>query len=192
MVDSADSRAAPIERIGAAAFLVTACAAGVAACLITTAAASPDGAEWNSISDPAGCLQCHRDSPALPHSQALTLEGLPRRPVAGRRYELTIAVRDPALRNSGFLLSVLSDQGAGGEFDSVDGRTETNGAQARSNYDSSTPDEPGEARWRVAWTAPASIDGPLRFDLWANAGNYDLSPLGDRLHHRIWYVPLAR
>jgi hypothetical protein len=192
LVDSADSRAAPFERSGAAAFLFAAFAASIAAGIVTTAAASPDGAEWNTVSESAGCLECHRDSPALPHSQALTLEGLPLRPMAGQRYELTVAVRDSALRNSGFLLSVLSDEQAAGEFDSLDGRTETNGAQARSNYDSSTPDEPGEARWRVAWTAPASIDGPLRFDLWANAGNYDLSPLGDRLHHRIWYVPLAR
>lgn len=184
MADWADSSAASIGSIGAAAFLT--------AWIGTAAVASPDGAEWNSASDPAGCVQCHRDSPELPHSQALTLDGLPRRPIAGQRYELTIAIRDPALRNAGFLLSVLSDDARPGKFDAVDDRTETNGAQARSNYDSSTPSEPGEARWRVAWTAPAAIEVPLRFDLWANAGNYDLSPLGDRLHHRIWYLPLLR
>jgi hypothetical protein len=181
---SADSRASTIGQIGAAVLLT--------AWIATIAVASPDGAAWNTVSDPAGCMQCHRDSPDLPQSQALTLNGLPRRPVAGQRYVLTIAVRDPALKNSGFLLSVLSDEAAAGEFDSVDDRTVTNGAQARSNYDSSTPSEPGEASWRVAWTAPAAIEGPLRFDLWANAGNYDLSPLGDRLHHRIWYVPLVQ
>jgi hypothetical protein len=164
----------------------------LAACIATIAVASPDGAEWNSVSDPAGCVQCHRDSPALPQSPALTLAGLPRQPVAGQRYELTIEIRDPALKNSGFLLSILSDEASAGEFAAVDDRTETNGAQARSNYDSSMPSAPGEARWRVDWTAPAVIEGPLRFDLWANAGNYDLSPLGDRLHHRTWYVPLVR
>jgi len=137
-------------------------------------------------------MQCHRDSPELPHSQALTLNGLPQRPEPGRRYELTIEIRDPALKNAGFLLTVRSDQAMAGELNSLDDRTETSGSQARSNYESSAPDSPGTASWQVVWTAPASIEGPLRFDLWANAGNYDLSPLGDRIHHRIWYLPLRK
>jgi hypothetical protein len=43
-------------------------------------------------------------------------------------------------------------------------------------------------RWTVVWTAPARAAEMIRFELWANAGNDDLSPLGDRLHHRIWQV----
>jgi hypothetical protein len=125
----------------------------------------------------------------LPDSEALTLAGLPDAPAPGQSYPLTVQIRDPALRNSGFLLSVLSADAAAGELRSVDERTETNGAQARSNYDSSTPEKTGEARWQIIWTAPPAIAGPLRFDLWANAGNYDLSPLGDRLHHRVWTLP---
>ena len=46
-------------------------------------------------------------------------------------------------------------------------------------------------RWRVTWTAPASLAGPIRFEIWANAGNDDLSPLGDRLHHRVLEIPAA-
>jgi hypothetical protein len=159
------------------------------AALPSTALASPDGAAWETVSHPAGCVQCHLDSPDLGSSPALAIEGLPRQVEAGRQYPLTIVLTDPALKNAGFLLSILSDEAMAGEVEAVDDRTETKGSQARSNWDSSMPSRPGEASWQLIWTAPPSIEGPLRFDLWGNAGNYDLSPLADRLHHRIWYVP---
>ena len=121
-------------------------------------------------------------------SQALTIEGLPQQPKAGQSYELTIVLSDPSLKNAGFLLSIVSDGARSGEFSTNDDLTETNGAQARSTWTGSAPPEAGEARWQLVWTAPAVLEGPLRFDLWGNAGNYDLSPLGDRLHHRTWQL----
>jgi len=178
-----DSSAAPIARIGAAVVL--------AACSASQAFSSPDGAEWDSIDQAPGCLSCHLDSPELRDSQALSIEGLPKRPEAGQSYPLTIVLNDPALRNAGFLLSVLADNADAGEFTAIEGEIETNGAQARSTYDSSTPSSPGEARWQLTWTAPTALGEPLHFDLWGNAGNRDLSPLGDRLHHRIWQLPAA-
>jgi hypothetical protein len=174
--------AAPIGPIGAAVLLTLPLAA--------TVLASPDGAEWETASNPIACRNCHLDSPDLSQSQALSIEGLPRKPEAGRSYELTIVLRDPALENAGFLLSIRSDSAMAGELLALDKRTEVNGTQARSNYDSSSPEAPGKASWQLVWTAPDALDGPLRFDLWGNAGNYDLSPLGDRAHHRIWYLPL--
>jgi hypothetical protein len=100
---------------------------------------------------------------------------------AGQRYELTIPLEDPGLQNAGFLLTVSARTGAPGSLGARDVLTATNGAMARSTYDGTEPDAPGKA--------PAVIEGPLRFDLWANAVNWDLSPLGDRVHHRVWRVP---
>lgn len=173
----------PIVKIGAAFFLV----AGRAA----PAVGSPDGAEWVTTEQTAGCLACHLDSPELKDSPALSIEGLPKRPEAGQSYSLTIVLNDPTLRNAGFLLSVFADGTMTGEFSADQDPIETNGSQARSTYDSSTPSSPGEASWQLIWTAPAALQTPLRFDLWGNAGNRDLSPLGDRIHHRIWQLPAA-
>jgi hypothetical protein len=95
-------------------------------------------------------------------------------------------LEDPELQNAGFLLAVSAQAGPAGALGSSDERTETNGAMARSTYDGTEPAAAGRASWRLVWTAPAVVEGPLRFDLWANAGNWDLSPLGDRVHHRVW------
>jgi len=173
-------KAAPIGLIGAAVVLDL--------LLVSAGFASPDGADWQTVNDPIGCQQCHLGSPDPADSPALSIEGLPKRPEAGQRYELTIVLNDPALRNAGFLLSILSDSAAVGVLSAIDDRTEASGAQARSTYDSSTPPEPGTASWQLVWTAPAVLDEPLVFDLWGNAGNYDLSPLGDRLHHQSWQL----
>lgn len=136
-----------------------------------------------------GCQQCHLGSPVLTDSQALSIEGLPEQPEPEQRYELRIILKDPALRNAGFLLSILPEGTVVGELSAVDDQTETNGAQARSTYDSSTPETPGSAGWQLIWTAPAILEQPIYFDLWGNAGNYDLSPLGDRLHHISRQLP---
>jgi hypothetical protein len=181
LANPADSRAAPIALIGAALLLNT--------LILTSGLASPDGAAWETAETPNGCLMCHLDSPEISASEALTIEGLPKRPAAGERYELTIVLEDPTLRNAGFLLSIWADGTTTGELSANDDRVETQGAQARSTWDGSLPAAPGEARWQLVWTAPAVVDQPLSFDLWGNAGNDDLSPLGDRLHHRIWQLP---
>lgn len=154
----------------------------------TPVPASPDGAEWETATNPEGCLACHLDASLSEPSDALTIEGLPGVPEAGRDYTLSITLTDPALRNAGFLLVITAETGSPGELTAVDGRTETIGTLARSTYDGTTPAEPGKGSWALRWTAPAAIEGPLRFDLWANAGNWDLSPLGDRLHHRSWQL----
>lgn len=181
MANPADSRAAPIALIGAAFLLST--------LILSSGLASPDGAAWETAEAANGCLMCHLDSPQALESEALTIEGLPKRPTAGERYELTIVLKDPTLRNAGFLLSIWADGTTTGELSATDDRVETRGAQARSTWDGSFPAAAGEARWRLAWTAPAVMDQPVRFDLWGNAGNDDLSPLGDRLHHQIWQLP---
>lgn len=169
--------AAPIVMIGAALLAQS------------PASASPDGAEWETADDPEGCRSCHLGAPEISSAAALTLDGLPETPEAGEAYQLTITLVDAALKNAGFLLSIDSDGSAAGRLESKDGRTESSGSRARSNWDGSFPAEPGKSHWQLVWTAPAVIDGAFSFDLWANAGNDDLSPLGDRPYHRRWDIP---
>jgi hypothetical protein len=160
--------------------------------LAPAASSSPDGADWIVAGDPEGCGACHLSESGSGTQQGLAILGLPDTLRAGDRYELTIALDDPALRNAGFLISVQNDGSAPGELSALDERVETSGAQARSTWEGSFPEKPGTARWDVLWIAPESLAGVFRFDVWANAGNDDLSPLGDTLHHRIYEIDASR
>jgi hypothetical protein len=172
-------------------------AIGSALCLgippITRVLASPDGAEWDAASDPEGCLSCHLGAPELGESESLVIEGLPEQTSAGQSYDLTVILEDPALRNAGFLLTIRAAGQPAGSLAAVDDRVETNGASARSTWEGSFPEQPGRASWQLVWTAPAARGGTaIDLDLWGNAGNDDLSPLGDRPHHRTWHLPAPR
>lgn len=150
--------------------------------------ASPDGVDWEVSADAEGCRSCHLGSAEAPDTATLTIDGLPRQPEAGVRYELTVTLAHPALRNAGFLLTVESNDEPAGSLAPTDQRTETSGARARSTWEGSFPREPGRARWALVWTAPEPTDGPIVFSLWGNAGNDDLSPLGDQAVNRTWRV----
>lgn len=142
-----------------------------------------DGADWAVSTEPLGCRSCHlSDDPPI-ESTALSLAGLPASPVPGQQYLLTITLEDPALENAGFMLIIRPAEAATGELRAADdNRVQTKGTQARSTWDASFVETPGRARWQVIWTAPDEFDTPLSFELWGNAGNYDLSPLQDRIH----------
>jgi hypothetical protein len=169
---------------------------GVPAALGTIIAASPDarafpdGAPWETADDPEGCRSCHFDSPDAADSQALGLDGLPERIVAGRSYALMLVLNDESLELAGFLLSVSAAGEPAGRLDAPDGTIETAGAQARSTRDGAEPKSSGLAVWQLHWTAPDELEQPVRFDVWANAGNDDESPFGDRTYHRIWTAPV--
>jgi hypothetical protein len=149
--------------------------------------ALPDGAPWEVALD-QGCPQCHFDAPAVQDSSALEIDGLPQRVAPGARYALVVRMRDADMRNAGFLLSAWQEDAPAGRFAAVDERAAVNAAQARSTAAGALVDEGGVVEWALEWTAPQSTE-PLRFELWANAGNDDASPLGDATHRRTWRVP---
>jgi hypothetical protein len=153
--------------------------------------ASPKGAEWSVIDTPDGCGSCHLGSPDPTDSSAVSIEGLPRRARPAESYTLEIVLSDPELKIAGFLLDVSSANAPSGTLASVDATTETQGARARSTRSGNRPASAGAMRWTVVWTAPSALAGPVRFTIWANAGNDDLSPLGDRLHHHVLEIPAA-
>lgn len=158
----------------------------MAMALCQPALANPEGADWAVADTPEGCGSCHFDTPVRTDSSALRIEGLPDHPEAGSTHRLTLILEDPKLANAGFLLTVsVPGEAAGadaGRFSGQDGRTETNGARARSTLAGSETATEGRTSWAVDWTAPDPLTGPLRFDLWGNAGNDDLSAFGDRIH----------
>lgn len=175
--------AAPVRWIGAA--FIAASAA------FATALAVPEGADWNTVATAEGCGSCHLGASAPPAGAGLSIEGLPDKPAAGNTYPLTIVLEDPALVNAGFLLSVTAGESSAGRLEAVDERVEieAGGNRARSTRAGSDQPEAGQGRWRLRWTAPGAPVPALMFELWANAGNDDLSPLGDRPWHRRWQLP---
>lgn len=118
---------------------------------------------------------------------------MPERARPGDSYTLEIVLTDPALQIAGFLLAVTTPgAGAGaGALASLDATTEVQGTKARSTLGGALPRAPGSVRWKLVWTAPAVPAGSVRFEVWTNAGNDDLSPLGDRLHRRTWQIPVS-
>jgi len=181
------------------------------ACLLLPilATARSDGPEWEAADNPEGCRSCHlttepladtgsgangdeaagRELAGVAVDSALSINDLPAAAEPGKTYTLTIRLEDPALRNAGFLLNVTADGKAAGELATTDARAETNGTRARSTWDGQWPEAPGLASWKLDWTAPDPVPAGLRFDLWGNAGNDDLSPLGDRIHHLTLALP---
>lgn len=168
------------------------------------ATARSDGPEWAAASDPEGCRSCHLSAAqaaagqpdgagtaAAPADDALSIEGLPEMPAPGKRYPITLLLQDAALANAGFLLDISAAGEPAGRLEATDERAETDGARARSTWDGQWPIAPGLASWKLIWTAPDPVPAEIRFDLWGNAGNDDLSPLGDRIHHLSLTLPAA-
>ncbi len=154
--------------------------------------AFPDGAPWE-VAGRGGCAECHFDVPPVEASAAISIVGLPASVSPGERYPLTVRLEDENLANAGFLLFAShridgTDPVDAGRFDADDERVATDGARARSTEKGSGPAAPGVAEWSVLWQAPASLAGPVVFDVWANAGNGDRSPFGDAIHHHVFEV----
>lgn len=153
--------------------------------------ALPGGAPWEAAVG-EGCVQCHFDAPAIEDSPAVTIEGLPQRIEPGTVYPLVVRLDDAMMRNAGFLLSAWQQGKPAGAFTAADERTSTQAAQARSTAAGAAVPATGRVEWQLEWTAPrTSTAAAVRFELWANSGNDDASPLGDQTHRRAWQVPTS-
>lgn len=173
---------------------VTGIAAAAAVAAVPAVIAFPDGAPWEAAGG-EGCVECHFDAPPAESSAALSIRGLPSEASPGARYPLTVRLEDDALVNAGFLLSAWQAAGGigsaeAGSFEAVDEKVATAGARARSSEKGSRPASAGVAEWDVIWHAPAALESPILFELWANAGNDDKSPFGDATHRRVFEIGL--
>ena len=159
----------------------------VAALLLPgTAHAFPDATPWDQ-----DCRMCHQQTEERPASN-LALEGLPATARPGARYPLAIRLNDPAMKRAGFRLLAEGCEGSGGLFTGTDDKVESEGAKLRTTYDGTTL-APGTTlmEWTVVWQAPKAGGCTLTFRLHANAGNNDLSPLGDVIYVMERQVPVA-
>jgi len=171
--------------------------------------ASPDGPpprHTGGFGEPT-CEACHSGGaePGTPAGAAQII-GLPETFEPGRPYEITIAVRRPALERAGFQLAVRFASGeplaalqAGAlksldttrvalDRDSTMARTVV---YARHTRLGTVAGRPGEARWMVRWTAPAERQAVV-FHAAVVAANDDNSSFGDEVCARAQLVPPAR
>jgi hypothetical protein len=139
------------------------------------------------------CTTCHFDAPAELTEDELTIEGVPGRFEPGTRYELAVVLRDPRLERAGFQLAARYADGPeqgrqAGELSALGERAEVIAhgeppvLYARQTREGARPEEPGSARWTLAWTAPEDPSAAVVFHAAANAANYDDSELGDVVH----------
>ena len=145
--------------------------------------AYPEGAPWGAANPAAqeSCASCHFDSDAVDPSAAISLIGLPQRPVAGETYPLELTVDAPMSVVAGFQMLAVSDNSEAGHFVFSDAALEAIGTAIRST--SVQREQP--ATWSFQWQAPDDeLQWPIVLLVAATAGNDDGSPLGDVVHFR--------
>jgi hypothetical protein len=149
---------------------------------------APPPATTGGFGEPT-CVSCHfATTPDTIGS--LALRGLPDVFEPGRPYELFVELAREDMSAAGFELSARFASGPSrgrqaGSFRILGDEVAVT-AQAGIDYVHQTqagaaPANPGLARWRIEWTAPDAAPDPVRFNVAANAGNGDESPLGDRI-----------
>jgi hypothetical protein len=196
-------------RPAAAAVLVAAVALAAAATVRATTPANragPPPAHTGGFGEPT-CHACHFDNPlnAGPDTRAAALElrGLPSAYEAGRTYRLTIVLREPDLRRSGFALSARfasaaaaagADAGTLMALDegvaiTLEGRPPV--SYAHHTETGTHVGEAGSASWSLDWRAPSGAASPVVFHVVANAANDDNSEFGDRIFARSFTLPAA-
>jgi hypothetical protein len=140
------------------------------------------------------CHLCHLDNPINAPGGAVTLEGIPAAFAPGQTYPVTITISRQGLRRGGFEIAARFAGGKhkgrqAGSWQLVDARAQLiPGAVDRAltfvqhNQIGSRTLTPGANRWTIEWTAPPAANGPVQFNVAANASNNDDSPLGDYIY----------
>jgi hypothetical protein len=125
---------------------------------------------------------------------SVMLDGVPASYVAGRTYEVTVAISREGLRRGGFEIAARFASGRqrgrqAGAWKPLDNRVQLiPGAVdkvltfVQHNLAGSRVAATGANRWTIAWTAPSPASAPVQFNVAANASNNDDSPLGDYIY----------
>ncbi len=154
---------------------------------LNAAHAFPDGAPWGAANPAAEqhCAICHFEVEAVHDSAALSIDGLPSRPVPGASYTLTIVFDNPEIVTAGFQLIAHAGQYEAGTFTSGEPNVEFVGSAIRSTAPAKS--EKGVS-WTVEWHAPGELALPILFYIGASAANDDGSPFGDTIHYRSYRI----
>jgi hypothetical protein len=140
------------------------------------------------------CTACHTGFPLNSDGRGkLTLSGVPKHYVPGKRYTLTVELRHPddERKRWGFQLTAISASSytGAGEFlitdspntelihGTVGGRT-----YVSHSYYGTGVGEAGGRQWSFDWIAPPAATGKVAFFAAGNASNLDGSKEGDRIY----------
>jgi hypothetical protein len=140
------------------------------------------------------CRLCHLDNAINAPGGSVTLDGVPASYVPGQTYPVKVTIARQGLRRGGFEVAARFASGRqkgrqAGVWKPIDARVQLiPGAVdkvltfVQHNLSGSRVAETGVNVWTIEWTAPASPDGPVQFNVAANASNNDDSPLGDYIY----------
>ena len=170
--------------IGALRLALGAAVLGIAAPLLF----HPDGpptAHTGGFGEPT-CAQCHTGEALNTPGARLRIEGLPARWRPGQTYWIAVVMRRAGLARAGFELSArFADGTQAGALTPSDSlrvaitRDSVSGLPYAHHTRTGTRGWSGEARWPVAWVAPATGRGAVVLHVASVASNDDDSNLGD-------------
>lgn len=182
--------------------------AGLAAVLVLTGAAAfvprPRTAEGPPLGFTGGfgeptCVTCHIGADVNAFGGRVTLHGVPEAYTPGTAYALTVVLEAEETSVAGFELASRFGAGAArgasaGSLVPVDARvsvTDSAGiTYARQTRQGSVPASGDGSTWTLTWTAPTG-GAPVTFNVAANSGNADNSPLSDLVYTTEVTVPAA-
>ena len=133
------------------------------------------------------CRACHFDADLNSGSGRVTIEGLPARFAAGRRYMLTITLTHAGMKRAGFQLTArFKNDGAqagtlapgSSERERVAVETQDIVQYAGQKVAGSSVTAGDATRWTIEWTAP-DRDGPVVVHVAANAADGNERAAGD-------------
>jgi hypothetical protein len=171
----------------AATLVVTATVKGPAA-IARYAEGAPPG--FSGGFDEQSCHACHFDADLNSGEGQVTITNVPDRFVAGERYPLTITLTRTGMKLGGFQVTArFKDGGAqAGDLAAAAGEEERMSRAVQGNIQYLSQRHQGTApvgnhaiRWSVVWTAPKG-EGPVVFNVAANAANGDGTAEGDFVH----------
>ena len=183
--------------------------ARLAAVLVLTGAAAfvprPRTAEGPPLGFTGGfgepsCAACHIGADVNAFDGRVTLDGLPEAYTPGRAYTVTVVLEAEETSVAGFELAARYGAGAlhgrsAGTLAGLDHRvgvTDSAGiTYARQTREGSPAESDDGSSWSLSWTAP-SDGGPVTFNVAANSGNADNSPLSDLVYTTEVTVPPVR
>jgi hypothetical protein len=140
------------------------------------------------------CHLCHLDNPINAPGGAVTLDGIPPAFTPGETYAITVTISRAGLRRGGFEIASRFASGKqkgrqAGSWQLRDARAQLiPGAVDKAlvfvqhNQLGSRTATSGSNTWTIDWTAPPAANGPVQFNVAANASNNDDSPLGDYIY----------
>jgi len=149
----------------------------------------------------ASCVTCHVGNEINAFGGRVYLTGLPERYEQEGEYVLSVVLEADETEIAGFQVTARFADGpqrgrSAGRLVPVDARTAVTDSAGvsylhQSRAGSATSDRSGSS-WSFAWTAPGSAHAVL-FNVAANSGNADESPLGDLVYtHEATAHPAER